>query len=208
MNYGGGHGEFFLHAVGVVGDQRLGAIAELHEIEQLGGALSGDFAIEAVHAADEIEIFRAGEASEKREAFGNDANLAFYGDGIGDEIGAENGHAPFAGREQAGEHLDGGGFSGAIGAEKSEELAGSDGQIDVVHGEELAEAAREIFRGDGGSGHERINVAQRREAQRMRARGETAEASCGSTARTAGSSMRKIAPPSTRLSAVMVPPCS
>ncbi len=107
---------------------------------------------------------------------------------------------PSLGASKPGEHFDGGGFSRAIGAEKPEKLSGSDGQINVVHGEKLAEVAREIFRGDGGSGHERINVAQRRGAQRMRATGETATASCGSTARTAGSSMRKIAPPSTRLS--------
>ena len=68
----------------------LGRSHELHEIEQLGGALRGGVAIEAVHAADEVQIFGAGEASEEGHAFGNDANLAFYVDGILHQIDAEN----------------------------------------------------------------------------------------------------------------------
>ncbi len=48
---------------------------------------------------------------------------------------------PGTGREQPGEHLDGGGFPRAIGAEEAEELSGGDAQVDVVNGHEFPETA-------------------------------------------------------------------
>src|ERR1700683_2354334 len=59
MNNGAGHCQFLLHTVRVVGDESFRLIGELHEIEQFGGALASGFAVEAVHAADEIQIFSA-----------------------------------------------------------------------------------------------------------------------------------------------------
>jgi hypothetical protein len=54
--------------------------------------------------------------------------------------------------EQAGEHLDGGGLAGAVGAEEAEELAGLDDEIEVVDGGEAAgEGAGETVGGDGWS---------------------------------------------------------
>ena len=77
--------------------------------------------------------------------FGHDADLALHFDGILRQIDAENFACARRGREQAGEHFDGGGFAGAVGAQKSEELAGSDAQIYVVDGDELAETSREVL---------------------------------------------------------------
>src|SRR5579863_9294023 len=65
VNYGGGHSQLFLHAVGIVGDEFLGLVGELHEVEQLGGALGGGFAVQSVHAAGKVQKFGAGETSEK-----------------------------------------------------------------------------------------------------------------------------------------------
>ena len=59
------------------------------------------------------------------------------------EVFAEDVDAAGGGGEQAGEHLDGGGFACAVGAEEAEELAGSDGEIDVADCGELAETAGE-----------------------------------------------------------------
>ena len=61
------------------------------------------------------------------------------------EIDAENFDAAGAGREQAGEHFDGRGFAGAVGAEEAEELSRSDAQIDAVDGHEFAEAAGQAW---------------------------------------------------------------
>ena len=70
--------------------------------------------------------------------------------GCGVEIEAENFDAPGGGREQAGEHLDGGGFARAVGAEEAEELSGRDAQVDAVNGHKFAEAAAQALGGDGG----------------------------------------------------------
>src|ERR1700751_639649 len=72
----GGEGQFLLHAMRVIGNELLGLVGELHEIEEFGGALGGGLTIEAVHAADKIQILRAGEPSEEGHAFGYDADLA------------------------------------------------------------------------------------------------------------------------------------
>jgi hypothetical protein len=127
--------QLFLHAVGIVGDQFLGLIGELHEVEQLGGALGGGGAVQAIHASGEVEELGAGEAAEQRHAFGDDADLALDVYGIGVEIETENFDSPGTGREQPGEHLDGGGFSRAVGAEEAEELSGRDAQVDAVDGQ-------------------------------------------------------------------------
>ena len=60
--------------------------------------------------------------------------------------------AAAGGAQQRGEHLDGGGFAGAVGSEKSEYLSLSDVEADVVDGGEIAEdlltrLVTEIIRG-------------------------------------------------------------
>ena len=111
------------------------------------------FAIEAVHAADEAQVFRGGEAAEKREAFGDDADLALDFEGMGGEVEAEKLDVARGGREQPGHHFDGGGFAGSIGSEEAEELTRSDVEGDVIDRGEGAEAAGEVADGDGGRIH-------------------------------------------------------
>src|SRR5262249_18994742 len=140
VNDGGGERELLLHAVRVVSDEGFGAISELHELEEFFGTLASDVAIEAVHLADESEVFGAVEALEEAHALRDDANLALHFDRVGGEIDAEKVHAAGRGSEQAGKHFDGGGFAGAVGSKESEELAGGDLQVDVVYGGKGAEA--------------------------------------------------------------------
>src|SRR4051812_21220267 len=129
---GGGECKFFLHAMGEVGDEFFSFVGERHELEQLLRACGRSGAVEAVHAADEAEVFGCGEAAEEGEAFGNDADLALDFDGIGDRVEAEDPDAAGGGSEEAGEHLDSSGFAGAVGAEEAEELTGRDGEVDVL----------------------------------------------------------------------------
>ena len=146
---GCGQGQLLLHAVREVGDELLGFVGEAHEFEQLFAALEGGGAIEAVHLADETEILGGGEAAEEGEALGDDADLALDFKGVCGEVHAEHLNAAGGGCEQAGKHLDGGGLACAVGAEEPEELAGRDAEIDVLHGNEIAEAAGEPGGGDG-----------------------------------------------------------
>src|ERR1700732_841820 len=153
VNHGGGEGEFFLHAVRVVGDERLWLVSELHELEQFCGALRSSIAIEPVHAADEIQIFGARETSEECHAFRYDADLAFHFDRVTAEVHPKNLDASGRWSEQAGKHLDGCGFSGAVGTEEAEELAGCNLEVYVIDGDKLSESARQMFCGNRDSVH-------------------------------------------------------
>lgn len=149
VNDGGGHGELFLHAVGIIGNQGFGTVGQLHEFEQFLSALRGSGRIEPVHAADKIQIFRSGEAAEEGKAFGDDADAGLDFDAVRCEFEIEDADAAGGRGEQAGEHLDHRGFAGAVGSEEAEELAGLDGKVDGVNGDEFAEPAGKIFGGDG-----------------------------------------------------------
>jgi len=69
------------------------------------------------------------------------------------KIQAEELHAARSGREQTRKHLDGGGFTGAVGTEETKELSGGDGEIDAVDGGEFAEVARKFLGGNSRSSH-------------------------------------------------------
>jgi len=152
VNYGGGHGEFFLHAVGIIGDQLFRLIGELHEVEEFGGALGGGLAVESVHAAGEVQELGAGEASEERHPFGDDSDLTLHFHWILLQVKAEDFDAARAGRKQAGEHFDGRRFARAVGAEKTEELSRGHAEIDAVDSDQVSEAAGQTLSGDCGSG--------------------------------------------------------
>src|SRR6185437_10023874 len=84
MNYRGGHGQFFLHTVGIISDQRLRPVGELHELEKLLGTLRCGLAVEPVHASRKIQILGAGEPSKKRETFGHNSNCRLTSTGFSD----------------------------------------------------------------------------------------------------------------------------
>ena len=115
----------------------------------------GGGGVEAVHAADEAQVLGRSEAAEEGEAFRDDSDLSLDFDGVRDGVEAEDLDAAGGGSEQAGEHLDGGGFAGAVGTEKAEELTGCDAEIDVLNSGELSETAGEI-----GGGHSGIHVGE------------------------------------------------
>ena len=65
---------------------------------------------------------------------------------LGDKhVLSQNAHLSARGRQQAGQHFDGGGLAGAVGAEKAEELPGGDAEVHILHGNEVSEAASQIF---------------------------------------------------------------
>ena len=87
---GGSECEFFLHAVGEVGDEFFGFLGEGHELEQLRSAGGGGGGVEAVHSADEVEVLGCGEAAEEGEALGDDTNLSLDFDGMGSGVEAKD----------------------------------------------------------------------------------------------------------------------
>ena len=87
----------------------------------------------------EIHVFVGGEFVVDAGVLKDDAELLARGGLMGDGIEAVELHAAAGRRQQRGEHLDGGGFAGAVGAEKREDLALGDIEGDVVDGGEVAE---------------------------------------------------------------------
>src|SRR5579859_2417000 len=79
---------------------------------------------------------------------------------MGGQIDPENLNAPRAWSEQPGEHLDGGGFARAIGAEETEELAGRNAQVHAIDGNEFSETPGQALSANRGSEvHEFSNLA-------------------------------------------------
>src|SRR5258708_814576 len=172
MNHGRGQRQLFLHAVRVVRYQSFGRVGELHEVEQLGRALGRSLTIQTIHTAHEVQIFGSGQSSKQCHTFRHDSDLPFDLHHLADQIEAENLNSPGGRREQAGEHLDGRGLSGAIRSQKAEELAGSHSKIHVFDGDEVSEPPRQIFRGNGRGDHESSDSSTTEPAGRAPARRE------------------------------------
>ena len=138
--------QLFLHAVGIVGDHGFRPVRKLHEFQQLFAAFARGLLVQAVHAADEMEIFRSREPLEKSHALRHHADLALHFNRLRGEIQAQQFHASRGRRKQPSQHFDGGGFSRAVGAEESEKLSRGHAQIHFVHRGQLPEAPRQLFR--------------------------------------------------------------
>jgi hypothetical protein len=120
--------------------------------------LVGGLEIEAIHAADEAEVLRRGEAAEECEAFGDYADLALDVEGVRGEVQAEEFDVAGGGSQETSEHFDGGGFACAVGSEEAEKLACGDVESDAVNRGERAKAAGEVAEGNGGRIHWRFQV--------------------------------------------------
>ena len=137
---GGGDEDALLHAFGVEGD---GGVAPGFEAEQgeepVGFEVDEGFG-DVAQAADELEVFEAGEMGVDVGLLGDVAE----GGAVGLEIVADalafKEHLAVVGLEEAGDDLDGGGLAGAVGADVADDFAGTDGEVDVVDGGEAAVA--------------------------------------------------------------------
>ena len=95
-----------------------------------------------------------GEPTEESHALGHDADLPLDSPPGWTSGQPEDADAAGGRREQAGQHLDGGGFAGAVGAKKAEELTGINPKIHVQDGGEVAEAAGKRSSIDCGRRHD------------------------------------------------------
>ena len=69
------------------------------------------------------------------------------------EIKTEKRHAARRGGQEAGEHLDRGGFAGTVWTEEAEKLTRLDLEVDAVHGSQSAETASQLLSGDSDVWH-------------------------------------------------------
>ena len=95
-----------------------------------------------------VRYSRRRQVVEQGEVLRHHADPAFDGPGgVGRcKVAPENPHRAAGRRQQAGEHLDGGGFARAVRAEKAVELSRLDAQVEPVHRAHRPEAARQSLR--------------------------------------------------------------
>ena len=164
----GGHGHALAHAFGIFADD-LAVGLELKEVEQAFGALDGGRTREAVHAADELQEFGAAEAVEQQRLVGNQADAPLDGQFFGRHAIAENFDGAAVGRNESGEHPDGGRFARAIRTEEAEEGTAGDLQCDAVHGRFEPIGLSEVADQDRRRGHIRSVRCRRSRAGFARA---------------------------------------
>ena len=132
VGQGAADGKLLLHALGKLLAQLVFFIPQLHPFQQLPGV---GFVLHAVGAADELQMLRYGQQVVHGWHFRNIAQLA---------LGLLGGvfkavYLNAAGKaKQAGNALDNGGFSRAVGAQQDADLPVSHGKADVVVGHHLA----------------------------------------------------------------------
>ena len=92
----------------------------------------GNRGIDAPEAGDEFEIFQRRQLVVDHRLVGDPGHDLLGGDGIGERVDAQNGDRAGVGPQQAGDHAQGRGLAGAIGAEQGVEFAGANGQVERV----------------------------------------------------------------------------
>jgi hypothetical protein len=103
-----------------------------------------DAARKAAEASGELEILAPTEVRIEVGFLGHIAQAALKAFQIAADILAVEEHASAGGFQQSGKHLDGGAFAGTVGAEIAEDLAGTDGEADAIHGGGTDEGLGEI----------------------------------------------------------------
>ena len=140
-----GDAEALLHAVRVVADLGVGALAQADDVEHLVDARLVDSAVEAAHEAQVLA--RAHVAVEGRhldEAADVAQGLLLVARHLMVEhLGVAAGRV-----DEADDHADGRRLAGPVGAEEAEDVAAAHGEAEVVDGERVAEALGEVVRGE------------------------------------------------------------
>ena len=149
MQHGAAQREALLPAAGKFCGEAVHVRREAVELDDFFDAALHARGLEAVDAPVELKIFRDGEVVVETEFLGHVADALADRFGIGAHVEAFDPRGAFAERQQTGEHLDDGGLAAAVGAEKAEDFAFLHAEADVIDGGEIAEAAHQMFRGDG-----------------------------------------------------------
>ena len=133
-----GDGQLLLHAAGVAADLLVGGVLQLKQRQVFFNVALAACSVHPVDIRHEIEVIHAGEAFVHVERVRDVTKAALGRDGIARHVDAVEHNTPAVGRKDAGEQLDGGGFAGAVGANKAEHLALLDLHIQAIHGLHLA----------------------------------------------------------------------
>src|SRR5216683_449243 len=101
-------------------------------------ALFEDGFIKTVEAPEVFDELLGGEAGIKRGGGGKKADVGSHFLGMLDDVVAADEGGAVGGFQDGGEHAQGGGFAGAVGAEQAVDAAGLAAETDVIDGTDLA----------------------------------------------------------------------
>jgi hypothetical protein len=116
---------------------------EPHELEQLARALADLPHAHAVDAAEEVEVLLPCEVRVEADLLRSQADEPLHPGQIPGEARAQDLRVSLGGREQGREHREGGGLSGAVGAQQAEGLPLADLEGEVANRLHRAEAPEE-----------------------------------------------------------------
>ena len=139
VHEGGGDQDLLAHALGVAGDGGMAVVVEREKTKQAVDVFLRLTRRQIAKLSDHGEVFGPGEMGVEVWLLGDIAHAALVGDqivlyGLAIEEDFAEGHF-----DEAGDHLHGGGFAGAVGAEVAGDFAGTGGKSDVVHGSDAGE---------------------------------------------------------------------
>ncbi|MNL21137.1 hypothetical protein D3C87_1424120 [compost metagenome] len=128
--------------------------AQVETLDQLVDALSAVGLGQIEQSRVQVQVLPDAEFAIQRKTLGHETNAFAGGQILGVHRIAQQRGTAFAGRNKPGEHFHGGGFAAAVGAQKPEDFAAADGEADLVHSREIAEAQGQVmgFDGDVGCG--------------------------------------------------------
>jgi hypothetical protein len=129
------------------------AAAEARALEHGGDARLAAGARHPVNAGVKAQIFLDAQVLVQAEALGHVADALLHALGVALDVEADD--AALAARrvEDAAEHADGRGLSGAVRPEHAEDFTGVHRERDIAHRYQLAEAARQLLGDDDGLAH-------------------------------------------------------
>ena len=89
---------------------------------------------DALQRGLQLHVLAARQQRVQRGLLQRGADRGAHGGALADDVVARHARRARGGRQQRGEHQDGGGLAGAVGAEEAVDLAGLDAQVDAVDG--------------------------------------------------------------------------
>ena len=150
MQQGAHQRQFLFHAAGEPAGLSRAKRVHAGHAQQVDRQTLPLRAHDAEQVGVEIHVLLYGEISIQAEALGHVADLVFHGLRLAGDIEAGHARAAFGGVHQAAKHAQGGGFAGAIGTHQAENLPTRYGEIEMVDGNDGAEAPGEIVSFDDG----------------------------------------------------------
>ena len=141
MENGAAEGEALAPAAGKIARERRFAPVQAGHVEDELPPCRQPLAGEAVDSAEELDVLVDRQQLVERELLRHVADAAFDAFRILRDVDAADERGAAGRPQQAAQHADGGGLARAVGAQEAEDLARLDAEGQVVHGDEVTEAA-------------------------------------------------------------------